>query len=103
MGADNGKVSAVGKARLNNARLRALASVVLLSIVLAFANFLWTSHVVDSSYHRWCSSLGYIGNLPLIDVPEVDTGLKQVAIEMNAVIVHFRLRSQQLSCDKKQG
>jgi hypothetical protein len=103
MGADKRRLSAVGKVRLNNARLRALASVVVLSIVLAFANFLWTGHVVDSSYHRWCSSLGYIGNLPLIDVPGTDTSLHQVAVEMNDVIMYFRLRSQQLSCSHKQG
>lgn len=103
MAAGKPKVSATGKARVINLRLRALASVVVLAIVLAFTNFLWTSHVVDSNYHRWCNSLGYIGNLPLIDVPHTDPVLRTVAVEMNAVITHFRQRSQQLSCDKHQG
>lgn len=84
-------------------RDRALAVICVLAILGAFANFWWTSHVVQTSYHRWCGSMGVIATLPLLDTPPHQPSQAAVAREINAVIMHFRERSQQLSCSKTQG
>jgi len=92
----------VGKSKIT-AEFRALAVICVLALLGCFGNFWWTSHVVNTSRVRWCTSMGYIGTLPLLTVPQHATGsTEQEVTAINAVIMHFRLRAEQLSCSKKQ-
>lgn len=82
---------------------RSLAVLCVLALAGCFGNFWWTSHVVNSNHARWCASIGYIGTLPLVSVPAGKPREATEAREVNAMIIHFRERAQQLSCDQQKG
>lgn len=75
-------------------RDKALATLAVIAIVGCFANFWWTSHVVTTQHTRWCSSIGAIGRLKLLPAGPED----QSRQELNALIIHFRTRSNQIGC-----